>query len=373
MAVHMLRYFASKALDVQGDTSLNTANFVNMTWRQPFGVCGAIIPWNVPLTSLIQKVGPALAAGNTIVLKSSERSPLSCLAVGRLAAEVGLPKGVLNILSGYGTPCGEAIAKHMDIRKISFTGSVIAGRAIKKAAAESNLKNVTLELGGKSPLVIFEDADLVKAVPAAAFSILCNSGQACIASSRVYVHADIADNFIKELKTAMAAFTAGDACEAGTKRGPQADKVQFDRVMSYLTHAKETGLDLALGGNRQGTTGYFIEPTMLVNVPEDSKMMTDEIFGPVLCVNTFTDEEDVMKRANDTEFGLYASVYTKDISRALRIAKQLEAGSVGVNCTSPTLALDMPFGGFKQSGDGRELSKYATDYWTELKSVFISL
>jgi aldehyde dehydrogenase (NAD+) len=374
MAVQMLRYFASKALDIQGDTSLNTANFVNMSWRQPFGVCGAIIPWNVPLTALIQKIAPALAAGNTMVLKSSERSPLSSLLFGRLANDAGLPKGVLNILSGYGRPCGEAIARHMDIRKVSFTGSVIAGRAIKKAAAESNLKNVTLELGGKSPLVIFEDADLAKAAPAAAFSILCNSGQACIASSRVYVHADIAEKFIEEMKRAMIEFgRSGDACEAGTKRGPLADKVQFERVMSYLTYANETGLEMPIGGKREGSLGFFVEPTMVVNVPEDSRLMRDEIFGPVVCVNTFTDEAEVMRRANDSEFGLYASVFTKDISRALRIAKQLEAGSVGVNCTSPMLALDMPFGGFKQSGDGRELSKYATDYWTELKSVFISL
>ena len=323
---------------------------------------------------LINKVGPALATGNTLVLKSSEKSPLSCLVIGRLCQEIGLPKGVLNILSGYGRPCGEAIAKHMDIRKVSFTGSVIAGRAVKKAAAESNLKNVTLELGGKSPLVIFDDADLAKAVPAAAFSILANSGQACIASSRVYVHADIADKFMDAMKTAMVQMgVSGDATVAGTQRGPQADKIQFERVMSYLNYAKEKGLDMPLGGGREGTSGYFIEPTIIANAPEDSKVMKEEIFGPVVCVNTFTDEEEVLKRANDSEYGLYASVFTKDISRALRVAKQLEAGSVGVNCTSPTMALDMPFGGFKQSGDGRELSRYSTDYWTELKSVFISL
>lgn len=323
---------------------------------------------------LINKVGPALATGNTLVLKSSEKSPLSSLLIGRLAQEIGLPKGVLNILSGYGRPCGEAIAKHMDIRKVSFTGSVIAGRAVKKAAAESNLKNVTLELGGKSPLVIFEDADLAKAVPSAAFSILANSGQACIASSRVYVHANIADKFMEAMKTAMVQMgVSGDSTVAGTRRGPQADKIQFDRVMSYLAYAKEQKLDMPIGGGREGTTGYFIEPTIIANAPEDSKVMKEEIFGPVVCINTFTDEEEVLKRANDTEYGLYASVFTKDISRALRVAKMLEAGSVGVNCTSPTMAIDMPFGGFKQSGDGRELSRYSTDYWTELKSVFISL
>ncbi|KIX02224.1 uncharacterized protein Z518_08163 [Rhinocladiella mackenziei CBS 650.93] len=374
LGCQILRYFASKASDVAGDSSLNTKDMVNITFRQPFGVCGAIIPWNFPLLMLINKVGPALATGNTLVLKSSEKSPLSCLVVARLCQEIGLPNGVLNILSGFGRPCGEAIAKHMDIRKVSFTGSVIVGRAIKKAAAESNLKNVTLELGGKSPLVVFDDADLAKAIPAAAFSILMNSGQACIASSRIYVHEAIADKFMEAMKTAMAQMgVPGDPTAAGTRRGPQADKIQFDRVMSYLNYAKENSLEMPIGGNREGTTGYFVEPTIIANAPEDSKVMKEEIFGPVVCINTFTDEAEVLKRANGTEYGLYASVFTQDVSRALRVAKALEAGSVGVNCTSPTMAIDMPFGGWKQSGDGRELSKYSTDYWTELKSVFISL
>ncbi|EXJ93884.1 hypothetical protein A1O1_02277 [Capronia coronata CBS 617.96] len=374
ISVQILRYFASKALDVSGDSSLNSTNMVNMTFRQPFGVCGAIIPWNGPLLMLINKVGPALATGNTLVLKSSEKSPLSALVVGRLAQEIDLPKGVLNILSGYGRPCGEAIAKHMEIRKVSFTGSVTAGRAVKKAAAESNLKNVTLELGGKSPLIVFDDADLAKAVPAAAFSILANSGQACIASSRVYVHNDIADRFLEAMKSAMLQMgVSGDPLVAGTRRGPQADKIQFDRVMSYLNYARENGLDIPIGGSREGETGYYVQPTIIANAPEDSNVMREEIFGPVVCVNTFTDEHEVLNRANDTEYGLYASLFTKDISRALRVAKALEAGAVGVNCTSPTMAIDLPFGGWKQSGDGRELSKYATDYWTELKSVLISL
>lgn len=369
-----LRYFSNKALDVGGDSSLNTKDFVNITFRQPYGVCGAITPWNVPLLMIINKIGPALATGNTLVLKTSEKSPLSGLVLGRLAQEIELPKGVLNILSGFGRPCGEAIAKHMDIRKISFTGSVVAGRAIKKAAAESNLKNVTLELGGKSPLIIFEDADLTKAVPAAALSILLNSGQSCVATSRVYVHDSIASHFLDAVKTTMAdLLPAADPLQAGSRRGPQADKAQFDRVLSFLDEARSQKLNIPLGGNRQGTTGYFIEPTILLDVPEDSRVMKEEIFGPVLCINTFTDEADVIRRANDTEFGLYASVFTRDISRALKTVKALEAGMVGVNCSSPSIAIDVPFGGWKQSGDGRELSKYCTDYWTELKSVFISL
>jgi aldehyde dehydrogenase (NAD+) len=374
IAITIMRYFAGRALDVTGDSSLNTAGMVNVSFRQPFGVCGAIVPWNVPLAMVAMKSAPALITGNTLVLKSSEKSPLSALLFARLAQEVGIPKGVLNILSGYGRPCGEAIAKHMDIRKISFTGSAVAGRAIKKAAAESNLKNVTLELGGKSPLIIFEDADLAKAVPAAAFSILANSGQACIASSRVYVHEKIAPQFLEGMKTAMTQMgVSADPLAEGTMRGPQVDKIQFDRVMGYLNLAKEEGLEIPLGGGRERDTGYFVAPTIIANAPENSRVMKEEIFGPVVCINTFTDENEVLARANDTEYGLYSSLFTKDISRALRVAKKLEAGSVGVNCTSPTMAFDMPFGGFKQSGDGREMSRYAMDYWTELKSVFISL
>jgi aldehyde dehydrogenase (NAD+) len=322
----------------------------------------------------INKVGPALAAGNTLVLKSSEKAPLVALVVGRLCQEIGLPNGVLNILSGFGRPCGEAIAKHMEIRKVSFTGSVATGKAIKKAAAESNLKNVTLELGGKSPLVVFDDADLSRVIPAAAFSILVNSGQACIASSRVYVHQVIADKFIEGMKETMTQIgLAGNPMVTDTRRGPQADKIQFDRIMGYFDYARDQGIDIPLGGKRIGSQGYFVEPTIIANAPEDSKVMREEIFGPVVCINTFTDEEEVLKRANGTEMGLYASVFTRDISRALRLAKKLEAGTVGVNCTSPTTALDMPFGGWKQSGDGREFTKHSAESWTELKSVLIAL
>jgi len=248
---------------------------------------------------LVNKIGPGLISGNTMVLKSSEKAPFSSLVVGRLCQEIGLPKGVLNILSGYGRPCGEAIAKHMDIRKVSFTGSAIAGRAIKKAAAESNLKNVTLELGGKSPLIIFPDADLAKAVPAAAFSILMNSGQACIASSRVYVHESIAEKFTEAMKQAMTQIgVSADPLSAGTQRGPQADKLQYDRIMGYFDAARESGISIPLGGGREHDSGYFVQPTIITNAPESHKVMKEEIFGPVVCINTFKSEEEVMAKAN---------------------------------------------------------------------------
>ncbi|CAG8894263.1 unnamed protein product [Penicillium egyptiacum] len=370
-----LKYFGSHAMDITGETSLNTPGYLNMSIRQPYGVCGGIIPWNAPLLMLITKIGPALAAGNTMVLKSSEKSPFASIVFASLCQRVGLPKGVLNILSGFGQPCGEAIAKHMDIRRISFTGSVATGRAIQKASSESNLKDVSLELGGKSPLLVFDDAPLEKAVMSATFSILYNSGQVCMASTRIYVQESIAPKFIEALKQAMAQMgVPGDPTLADTKRGPQVDKLQFSRVLSYLDHAKEQGFEIALGGNKARDKGYFVDATIVRNVPEDDKLIKEEIFGPVLVVNTFTGEEEVLTRANDTEFGLYSSVFTSDISRALRVAKALEAGAVGVNCTSPFMVVDLPMGGWKQSGaGGREFSKACLDTWTQLKSVFISL
>lgn len=374
MGLDMMRYMAGKAYDVQGETSLNTPGMLAMSFRQPYGVTGAIIPWNLAFIMLVLKITPALAAGNTMVLKSSEKSPLSMNVCARCMQEIGFPKGVLNIVSGFGRPTGEAIAKHMLIRKVAFTGSTATGRAIKKAAAESNLKKVTLELGGKSPLIVFEDADLGKAVPAAAFSIMVNSGQACMASSRVYVHETIAEAFVEGMKGAMKAMgTAGDPLVEGTGSGPLADQIQFDRVMKYLQSAKEGGLDVVLGGKKDARDGLFVEPTIIRNAPEDSQLMKEEIFGPVVIINTFTDEQEVLKRANDTEYGLYGSVFTQDVGRALRFAKSIEAGTVGVNVTSPMVVADMPFGGWKASGDGREQSKHTFDSWTELKTVLVAM
>ncbi|KAK5046103.1 hypothetical protein LTR84_008560 [Exophiala bonariae] len=373
--VEGLKFFASLATAVAGETSLNTNGFVNLSFRQPYGVTAAIIPWNGPSFMLCNKIGPSLVAGNTMVLKTSEKSPLSALTIARLCQEIGLPKGVLNILSGFGRPCGEALAKHMDVRKISFTGSVPTGKAIKKAAAESNLKNVTLELGGKSPLVIFDDADLEQAIPAAAVSAVVNSGQGCILSTRLYVHEKIFDRFLDGLKVAMTKIggEVNDPTMEATSRGPQADKIQFDRIMGYLQYAKDQKLDIVLGGGRAREPGYFIDPTIIVNAPEYSRVMKEEIFGPVVCVNSFKDEEDVIRRSNDSIFGLYASIFTRDISRALRIAMQFEAGSVAINATSPLTAFDMPMGGWKQSGDGREFSRRAWESWMEQKTVYIKL
>lgn len=326
---------------------------------------------------LTLKMAPAIAAGNTLVIKSSEKAPLTSLLVGRLLKEAGLPPGVVNILSGYGHTVGAALASHMSIRKISFTGSGRVGKLIAGMAASSNLKKVSLELGGKSPLIIFEDADLDKAADAATRSILLNSGQACIASSRIYVHQSVAETFYKKFVEALETQGANPASgnnplDPGTKRGPQATKSQFDSILSYLEGSKSAGDRFLTGGNREGDKGYFIKPTVIVGSDEQSRIMKEEVFGPVVCVNVFESEEDAVERANDSEYGLYASVYTKDVFRAIRIAKAFESGLVGVNCTSPTNSLDMPYGGFKQSGIGRENGTYAIKEWTEVKSVFFS-
>ncbi|CAD0084227.1 unnamed protein product [Aureobasidium vineae] len=375
----ILRQFAGLALDLQGGTSLATPGHVNMVIRQPYGVCGAIVPWNIPIMAVVTKMAPALVTGNTLVVKSSEKSPLTALVLARLVKEAGFPPGVVNILSGLGNPAGAAMASHLKIRKLGFTGSGRTGRLIKEAAAKSNLKRVSLELGGKSPLVVFEDAELDQAVPSAAMSILYMAGQVCIASSRLYVHSSIADVFQEKLTECIKAMSANppegiNPLSPEAKHSPQVDKAQFDNILRYLELAKESGGEILLGGKKQTDKGYFIEPTIIRNPDHNSRISKEEIFGPVLCFNTFEDEDEVMQRANDTEYGLFASVYTKDLSRALRIAKQFESGMVGVNTTSPMAnALDMPFGGWKASGDGVDLSKAALDIWTQMKTIYIKI
>ncbi|KIW17962.1 hypothetical protein PV08_05157 [Exophiala spinifera] len=373
-----IRYVAGKAADVKGESSLQTAGFVNLTFRQPYGVCAAIIPWNAPVTEFFFKVTPAVLAGNTIVLKSSEKAPLTSLLLARLCQEAQIPAGVINVLSGMGPTCGAAMASHMDIRKISFTGSARTGRAIKQAALESNLKHVALELGGKNPLIIFDDADLSKAANAAASSILYNSGQVCIASTRVYVHASILERFCdlftsSLVKQAANPIKGNDPLSPFTVRGPQADKAQFTSIMKYITDSRKAGYKILTGGDREGERGFYIQPTIILNPEESSAVMREEIFGPVVCVRSFQTEEEVISLANETEYGLYASTFTRDLSRAMRMARSLEAGIVGLNCTSPMMTLDMPFGGVKQSGDGRENGQHALDDWTELKTVYIGL
>ncbi|OGM49498.1 aldehyde dehydrogenase [Aspergillus bombycis] len=383
MGTATLRYYAGKALDIHGATSLTSKDHLNISIRQPYGVTGAIIPWNVPVIMICFKVGPALIAGNTLVLKSSEKAPLTSLLFARLAKEAGFPPGVLNVLSGFGLPCGDAIARHMDIRKIAFTGSTRTGKLIQKAAVDSNLKSCTLELGGKSPLIVFEDADLQKAAKAAAFSIVFNSGQVCMASSRVYVQDAVADEFKTLYAQAIEAVAgqAGNPLEETTRFGPQADEHQFKSISNYLQKAQDDGLQrLSIEKLTPRDGVNFVSPVVLQDVPEGHSLMKQEIFGFVLapysavsCLNTFSSERDVIRAANDSEYGLYASVFTRDINRAIRVAKYFEAGSIGVNTSSPYYCQDLPLGGFKGSGTGRELGDEGLEAWTEVNSIYISL
>ena len=372
VAAGMLEDYAGLINYNRGETSVTEDGYLNLVLHQPFGVVGIIIPWNVPVLLFALKVGAALATGNTVVLKSSEKAPLTSIKLASLIKEAGFPPGVVNILAGYGIPSGKAIAEHMDIRKISFTGSVRTGRLIQEMSAKSNLKNVTLELGGKTPAIIFDDADLSVAVPATQFSIQWNSGQICIANSRIYVHEKIAEQFKTEFQKLFTSAKIGDPLDKTTNHGPQADKIQFDNISRYIESGKKSA-KLLVGGERAGDKGYFVKPTIFVDAPEHSEIVKEEIFGPVVVINTFTDEDDVIAKANDTEFGLYASVFTKDIDRAIRVVKALESGSVSVNCASPSRAAGFPFGGYKASGIGREGGLYSMKAFSETKTVIIKI
>ncbi|TKA82999.1 hypothetical protein B0A55_04677 [Friedmanniomyces simplex] len=368
-------HYAMMGYEAQGTTSLNTPGFMNMTLRQPIGPVAAIIPWNIPTMMFGMKMAPALAAGCTVVLKSSEKAPLTPAKLAVLAHEAGFPPGVVNVLGGHGTPSGATLSSHMDIRLINFTGSTLTGRKIQAAAASSNLKKVVLELGGKSPALIFEDANIEKAAGETAFSLQILMGQACIANSRIYVQETVADEFKTAFKANFKAAKKGDPLMPETQQGPQADEIQYERIKAYLEAAKEGKGKLELGGEvtQVDGKGYFIEPTVYADVPEDEKTQKEEVFGPFVNINTFKTEAEAIEKANDTEYGLYASVYTNDLSRAMRVAKAFESGVVGVNCTSPTNAKDMPFGGYKGSGQGREGFGYSLDEYFEIKSVLIRI
>ncbi|KAH7034751.1 aldehyde dehydrogenase domain-containing protein [Microdochium trichocladiopsis] len=374
------KYFAESGYAV-GTSSLNTPGFMNISLRQPYGVCAAIIPWNAPLVFFSKKVAPAIAAGNTMIVKTSEKAPLSSHLLAKLIAEAGFPPGVINVVHGHGQVSGNAISKHMKIRALSFTGSARTGRVIQKAAADSNLKHLIFELGGKSPAIIFEDADIEKAAKDTQHSIMFHSGQTCMANSRIYVHKNIADKFVTTFNAHAAARKLGDPLSPDTTSGPQADKTQYETVLRYIEEGKKTGKFVDPGatvpssspGDGSQSLDLFVGPVVFLQQPEDSKVMKEEIFGPVACINTFETEEEALRVANDTEFGLYAALYTKDIDRALRVAKGLESGMVGVNCTSPTGAWDMPFGGYKSSGAGRESFLHSLDDWLEQKAVFIKV
>ncbi|ETN46372.1 uncharacterized protein HMPREF1541_00556 [Cyphellophora europaea CBS 101466] len=375
-AAEQYEHYSEVGYDAQGTSSLNTPGFVNMTFRQPYGVVAAIIPWNVPALFFAKKSAPALAAGNTVIVKSSEKAPLTSAYISRLIEKAGFPPGVFNVLSGHGNISGAILSSHMDVRALSFTGSCRTGKLIQAAAAKSNLKSVILELGGKSPAIVFDDADLDAAVEETQNSVQWNSGQVCMANSRLYVHSKVADKFVEAFKARFAKIKPGDPTDPNTNHGPQADKVQFENVQKYIELGRQAG-ELVLGDQalevNGNAKGFFVPPTVFLKTAEGERVMKEEIFGPVVHINTFETEEEVIKKANDTEFGLYASVYTKNIDRAMRFAKALDSGTVGINCTSPTGARDMPFGGYKQSGTGREGHRVSLDNFLETKTVLIKI
>ncbi|EIW75446.1 aldehyde dehydrogenase [Coniophora puteana RWD-64-598 SS2] len=371
-AIAVMEYYAGWADKISGKTIEVNENKMAYTRHEPIGVVGQIIPWNVPMFSLSLKLAPALATGNTVILKPSELTPLSALLFCTLVAAAGFPPGVVNIVNGYGASAGHAIAAHPRVRKVAFTGSTLTGRKIMEAAARSNLKPVTLELGGKSPTVVFGDADVEQAVKWAIHGIYFNHGQNCSAGSRIYVQDTIYDEFLRGFTEQARAIRVGDPFATDTYQGPQVSETQFQRIMSYIASGKESGATVHLGGQRIGSEGYFMQPTIFTECTPDMKIVQEEIFGPVACLMRFGTEEEVLERANDTSYGLAAAVFTKDIDRAIRVAHALEAGTAWINCANQT-EISMPFGGFKQSGIGRELGEYALENYTNVKAVHVNI
>jgi len=372
LSIASYRYYAGWADKVHGKTMPVAGNYFNYTRLEPVGVVGQIIPWNFPLLMQAWKLAPALATGNTIVMKPAEQTPLTALRIGELILEAGFPEGVVNMLPGYGPTAGAAIANHMDIDKVAFTGSTEVGKIVMKAAAGSNLKRVSLELGGKSPNIVFADADMAEAVEGCHFALFFNQGQCCCAGSRLFVEAKCYDEFVERSIARAQKRKVGDPFDPETEQGPQIDEDQFDKIMGYIDVGKKEGATLLHGGKRFGSKGYFIEPTVFADVKDDMTIAREEIFGPVMSIIKFNSQEEVIERANRTAYGLAAAVWTKDIGKAHAIADNVRAGTVWVNCYD-VFDPAAPWGGFKQSGIGREMGEYGLSQYSEVKSVIIKL
>jgi acyl-CoA reductase-like NAD-dependent aldehyde dehydrogenase len=368
-----LRYYAGMCTKIHGRTSNVGAGleFHAYTQRVPVGVAALIIPWNGPIATAAIKLAPSLAAGCSVILKPAEQTPLSALRLGELALEAGIPAGVVNIVTGFGNEAGAALASHAGVDKISFTGSTAVGKELVRAAS-GNLKRVTLELGGKSPVFVFPDADLETTIPAVAMGIFGNSGQICYAGSRLYVHPEIHDDLVAGLRVFAEGLRLGSGLDHTTNMGPLVSGKQRERVMSYIDSGLSQGAALVTGGGTVGSAGYFVEPTIFTGVSPDMRIVREEIFGPVLTIETFDGLEDVVRLGNDTSFGLGAGVYTSSLSTAHRAASMLDSGNVWVNCYA-LLDRSLPFGGFKQSGWGRENGEEGISAFMETKSVYMKL
>jgi phenylacetaldehyde dehydrogenase len=375
MAVDAFRYMAGWTTKISGTTPSASspiapdARFFAYTLKQPIGVAGLITPWNFPLTQAALKLAPALAAGCTTVLKPAEETPLSTLRLGELLLEAGVPDGVVNIVTGFGDVAGAAITSHPDVSKVSFTGSTEVGRKILNAAS-GNFKKVTLELGGNAPNIVFADADLGAAVAGAANAGFFNHGQLCTAGRRLYVEKPVFEEVVDGLAKAASAMSIGPGLNPATEVGPLVSETQFSRVLEYLEAATVDGAEFLTGGVKRGHEGYFVEPTVAINMPDDAAIVRDEVFGPLVVAMPFDDLSDVVRRANDTEYGLAAGVWTQDIDRALTLAEDLESGTVWVNCYN-VLDIALPHGGYKQSGWGREMGVEAVHAFMESKTVTV--
>ncbi|KAJ1439045.1 Aldehyde/histidinol dehydrogenase [Sesbania bispinosa] len=368
MFARLFRYYAGWADKIHGLTVPADGDYHVQTLHEPIGVAGQIIPWNFPLLMFAWKVGPALACGNTIVLKTAEQTPLTALVVAKLLHEAGLPPGVLNVVSGYGPTAGAPLASHMDVDKLAFTGSTDTGKIVLELAARSNLKPVTLELGGKSPFIVCEDADVDHAVELAHFALFFNQGQCCCAGSRTFVHERVYDEFIEKARKRALRRVVGDPFKKGVEQGPQIDTEQFEKVLRYIRSGIESSATLECGGDRLGSKGFFVQPTVFSNVKDDMLIAQDEIFGPVQSILKFKDIDEVIRRANTTRYGLAAGVFTKSVNTANTLMRALRAGTVWVNCFDVFDAA-IPFGGYKMSGIGREKGIYSLHNYLQVKAV----
>ncbi|XP_022733890.1 aldehyde dehydrogenase family 2 member B7, mitochondrial-like [Durio zibethinus] len=368
MISRIIRYYAGWADKIHGLTVPADGPHHVQIIHEPIGVAGQIIPWNFPLLMFAWKVGPALACGNTIVLKTAEQTPLSALYASKLLHEAGLPPGVLNVVSGFGPTAGAALASHMKVDKLAFTGSSQTGKIILELAAKSNLKLVTLELGGKSPFIVCKDADVDKAVELAHFALFFNQGQCCCAGSRTYVHESVYDEFLEKAKARALKRSVGDPFMAGIEQGPQIDSKQFEKILMYIRSGVESGATLETGGERIGSKGYYIQPTVFSNVKEDMLIAKDEIFGPVQSILKFKDIDEVVRRANSSSYGLAAGVFTHDLDTANTLTHALKVGTVWINCYDVFDAA-IPFGGYKMSGQGREKGIHSLSNYLQVKAV----
>jgi phenylacetaldehyde dehydrogenase len=377
MAVDFLRYMAGWATKIEGATHdvsvpfIPQAKFFAWTRKEPVGVVGAIIPWNFPLLMAAWKVGPALAAGCTVVLKPAEETPLTALRLGELILEAGIPPGVVNIVTGLGETAGAALAAHPGINKIAFTGSTAVGKLVQRAAVE-NMTRVSLELGGKSPVIVLDDADPAQAAAGAAQAIFFNQGQVCTAGSRLYVQKKLFDRVVSDLASMAAKMKLGPGLDPASELGPLVSETQRDRVCGYIDSGLSQGAKVATGGGRATGKGYFVKPTVLTDVRQDMRVVQEEIFGPVVVALPYEDVDEAVRLANDTPYGLGASIWSNDLKRVHRLIPRIKAGTVWVNCHS-MLDASLPFGGYKQSGIGREMGRAALDLFTETKSVLMAV